>query len=131
VLRDIQLRRRESVVHDEKLRHRLGRPTRFGRHHEQCAREPQPAQKRCDRLRIDVVENLKAWIAAASFVVEHVPAAWPQRGAQSDGAKRRPADAEDYDIVVFTACSRREFRHLLQQRPVYRQIEEPDRASRP
>ena len=86
-------------------------------------------QKRGDRLGIDVVEHMKSRVAAAGFVIEHVPAARPERGAQRDWAERGPANAQDHYIVVLATRRRREAGDLVEQLLVGGQIDEPNCAS--
>ncbi len=116
-------------MHDEELRHGLGRSTGFGRDDEQRAGELEALEQRRDRLGIDVVKHVKARVAAARLVIEHVPATRPERGAQSDWAERGAADAEDHYIVVLATRRRRERGHLVEQPLVGWQIDEPNRAA--
>src|SRR5688500_15393496 len=126
--RDIQAFAKQAVVNDEKLSHRCGGSTRVRSHDEKRSCKWQPAKQRGDGFRIHVVEYVQSWISVSRSLVEHVPSTRSERGPKRDRTQRRPTDAEDDDIVVFTAGRCGIACNLLEQRLVFGESDEAHRT---
>ncbi len=66
---------------------------------------------------------MKARITVARLVVQHVPPARPERGAESDRPEGRPTNPKNHDIVILPSRLTRKVRHPIEQRRVAREVD--------
>ena len=90
---------RQPALHNQVLRHGLGRGPGFAHHIEEGFPQIQSVQEPAHRARVHVVQDEEAGIVVPGLVIQLIPVGSQESIPKGDGAQSRSPDPQDHDVL--------------------------------